>query len=376
MDLPEKRVALVSEAKAFEVEQQRLGRLWTFLGFKSELAREGDWFRAVLGGRSVFVQRFASGIRGFENLCAHRHYPLRTQDRGNGPVRCGFHHWQYDSEGLAVGIPKCIEQFGVPPRELGKKLAPIDIASCGELIFGRFRGDEPSSESSSDGLESYLGDGFPILQTAFDENSAIQHSSLPANANWKFGYEISLDDYHIVAVHPGTFGKQGYMKPESVSYFQFGRHSAYFHDAAANALSDMARDCRSGNYMPTDYRIFQFFPNLVLVHFEAAGRWYVLLQQYVPIAADRTTLRSWLAPAAFGPVKYRPWRDPLEALITKVVMSYVRQIGAEDNAVCEQLQRHAHEVTTQPVYGRHEQRIVWFERVYADSLTAAKGSKA
>ncbi|WP_367268032.1 hypothetical protein [Reyranella sp.] len=33
-------------------------------------------------------------------------------------------------------------------------------------------------------------------------------------ANWKFCHQINLDDYHIVAVHPGTLGKQGYLKPE------------------------------------------------------------------------------------------------------------------------------------------------------------------
>jgi len=351
-------------AKEFAIEQQRLGRLWTFLGLKSDLAREGDWFRAVLGGHSVFVQRFTEGIRGFENLCAHRHYPLRTQNRGNGPVRCGFHHWQYDSEGLAVGIPKCIEQFGVPPRELGKKLAPIDIALCGELIFGRLR----DAKASSEGLESYLGEGFPVLQTAFNKKSTILHSALIANANWKFGYEISLDDYHIVAVHPSTFGKQGYLQPKSVSYFKFGRHSAYFHDADAGSLPVMAQDCRAGTYTPSDYRIFQFFPNLVLVHFGAAGRWYVLLQQYVPISSDRTVLHSWLSPAAFGPIKYGRWRRPIEPLLMKVVMSYIRRIGTEDNAVCEQLQRHEHQVTSQPVHGLHEQRIVWFRQTYAASM--------
>jgi hypothetical protein len=130
----------------------------------------------------------------------------------------------------------------------------------------------------------------------------------------------------------------------------------------------MARDCRNGKYTPTDYRIFQFFPNLILVHFEAGGRWYVLLQQYIPLACNRTVLRCWLTPAAFGPVKFLPWRRPIEAAITRVVMHYIREIGYEDNAVCEQLQRNAHEIRTQPIYGRHEQRIVWFEQTYYDVI--------
>lgn len=363
----EQRRTLVGDGTSFRAEQTKLGGLWTFLGLLRDVPKEGDWFRARLGGRSIFVQRFETGVRAFANTCAHRHYPLRTQDRGNGPVRCGFHHWQYDSDGLAVGIPKCIEQFGMSPRELGKRLESVEIAHCGELIFGRF----PNGERHSEPLKDYLREGFPILQAAFTSDSQVLQSSIPARANWKFGYQISLDDYHIVAVHPSTFGQHGYLKPESVQYFRFGRHSTYFHDAFGEALAVMARDCRNGTYAPTDYRIFQFFPNLILVHFEAAGRWYVLLQQYVPLAADQSALRCWLAPARFGAIKHLPWRRAIEPLITQVVMHYIRKIGREDNAICEQLQRTAHEIRTPPIYGRHEQRIAWFEQTYAEAISDA-----
>ena len=80
---------------------------------------------------------------------------------------------------------------------------------------------------------------------------------------------MSLDDYHIVAVHPDTFGKHGYLPTQAVRYYRFGRHSAYFYGADDGALEKMAADCRRGSYRPTDYRILQFFPNLVAVHFEA-----------------------------------------------------------------------------------------------------------
>src|SRR5262249_36970816 len=106
----------------FEQEQTQLGKLWTLLGLTTDIPRDGDWFRASLGGRSVFVQRFGDTLRGFENVCMHRFYPLRIADKGNGPIRCGFHHWQYNKDGLAVGIPKCQEMFGVTPRELNARL--------------------------------------------------------------------------------------------------------------------------------------------------------------------------------------------------------------------------------------------------------------
>src|SRR5258707_4807275 len=92
--------ALVDPA-AFAAEQARLADVWTFLGFTHDVAPDGDWITATIATRSVFVQRFGDELNGFENLCAHRFYPLRTAEPRNGPVVCGFHHWRYCQAGHA-----------------------------------------------------------------------------------------------------------------------------------------------------------------------------------------------------------------------------------------------------------------------------------
>jgi phenylpropionate dioxygenase-like ring-hydroxylating dioxygenase large terminal subunit len=81
------------DAEAFRREQRELSRMWTFLGFANDVANDGDWFRATLATRSVFVQRFGDELKGFENRCAHHSFPLRNSDKGNGAIVCGFHHW-------------------------------------------------------------------------------------------------------------------------------------------------------------------------------------------------------------------------------------------------------------------------------------------
>ena len=131
-----KWAAALTDQDAFQQEQARLGRIWTLLGLTVDVAEDGDWFTAELGGRSVFVQRFGDKLKGFENRCAHRFYPLRTKAKGNGPIKCGFHHWRYDEEGRAVDVPRCRDLFGVTPKELNARIAPIEIATCGSLIFG------------------------------------------------------------------------------------------------------------------------------------------------------------------------------------------------------------------------------------------------
>jgi phenylpropionate dioxygenase-like ring-hydroxylating dioxygenase large terminal subunit len=83
----------MKNAEGFLREQGELGKIWQLAGLTSDLASADDWIRSTLGGRSVFLQRFKGEIRGFENTCAHRGHPLRTGDKGNGPVVCGYHHW-------------------------------------------------------------------------------------------------------------------------------------------------------------------------------------------------------------------------------------------------------------------------------------------
>ena len=49
---------------SFEHEQTRLGQIWTLLGVATDAANDGDWFRTVLGGRSIF----AGGARALEHI--------------------------------------------------------------------------------------------------------------------------------------------------------------------------------------------------------------------------------------------------------------------------------------------------------------------
>jgi phenylpropionate dioxygenase-like ring-hydroxylating dioxygenase large terminal subunit len=361
--------ALVDPA-TFDREQARLGRVWTLLGLTTEITDDGDWIRATLGGRSVFVQRFGDAVVGFENVCAHRFFPLRTKDSGNGPIRCGFHHWQYDRNGRAVGIPKCMEMYGKSPREMDVRLNPVSIQTCGMLIFGRF-----PSPDATDSLEQFLGDGFAILQAMCDRKTPPHLMTRKVAANWKLCFHVTLDDYHLVAVHPSTFGKIGYLDPASVLYYRFGDHSAYFHGAGPDSLKEMTAECRDGSYRPSDYRIFQFFPNLIVVLVCAAQVWYTLVIQYVPVATDRSLMRTWYFPAPF-PADGQNWRTRLiRALLAPwlpfAVRYYHGTVSREDHQVCERIQSVAHQIEKFPILSLHEQRIRWFEEVYDRAMTSS-----
>lgn len=348
---------------AFAHEQRCLSFAWTFLGFTHDVENDGDWFRASLATRSVFVQRFGAELKGFENVCAHRFYPLRTKDKGNGPIVCGFHHWRYDGDGAAIGIPKCQENFGTVSRALGARLNPIEIATCGTLVFGRF-----PAQIRRETLEEFLGDGFPILAALSRSRSPPQTLTMPVAANWRLNLHISLDDYHTVALHPTTFGKNGYIRREDITYVRFGLHSAFLDTRVPDAFARMSAACASGSFRATHYCIFQILPNLIVALFRSDGMFFhCYFQQSVPVAHDRSIQSIRLFPAPFPAdhawhVRWtRTLSDPVR---NRLLPHYVRRVGREDNDACERLQQVAHQVDKAPFLSAIEERIGWFEQSY------------
>jgi phenylpropionate dioxygenase-like ring-hydroxylating dioxygenase large terminal subunit len=343
--------AMTDEAE-FRAEQAALGCLWTYLGFESDIPKVDDWFRTTLGGRSIFVQRFASGVRAFENRCAHRFFPLRRADRGSGPVVCTFHGWRYNADGFACDIPNCEPMFGRTAGELGARLPEVEIARCGQMLFGRFPGGPAVS------LAEWLGDGFAILSQFARPPRSRHRLETEVRAHWKLVMGISLDDYHFPTVHPGIWG--GYLSADHARYFRFGPHSAYFWGA--------------GELAPAGYRIFQFFPNLLVVLMCIPGwfrqdYWFLMVQNVVPEAHDRTrSLTRYVqlsyAAGPMGPLR-RLVRFFARPVVDIVFRWYVRRVLQQDFEVCEGLQSVVHQASGQPMLSLHETRVGWFEEEYA-----------
>jgi phenylpropionate dioxygenase-like ring-hydroxylating dioxygenase large terminal subunit len=363
---------LVDEA-AFRREQAQLARVWTFLGHTRDVAQDGDWFRTNLAMRSVFVQRFGKELRAFENSCAHRSFPLRNADKGNGPILCGFHHWRYNEEGQAVGIPQCPQLFGTTPKDMGAALTPVQIATCGPLIFGRFRavGDDET-------LEAYLGDGFPVIEALWSVPDATHVMTREVKANWRLCTHITVEEYHVPSVHLPYWGRAGYLRRENIGYFHFGRHSAYITHPDPDGFTRMVDECRAGTWRSANYRVLHIFPGFAVSHARAdREHWYVSAMQFLPVAPDRTLVRYWSRLSPFPSAVAPPWYDSLldryslmRHLRDRVVAYYTEKINAQDTGVCEKLQTIARQSGVAPILGRLEERIGWFEDAYEAAMKA------
>lgn len=349
------------DLEVFRDEQRRLMHVWTFLGLADDVAHDGDWIRASIATRSVFVQRFGQELRGFENVCAHRFYPLRREAKGNGPIICGFHHWQYNRDGRAVGIPICSMVYGKPPHELAARLRPIELASCGAMIFGRFPSPEPTQS-----LEEYLGDAFPILKAMARVKGPPQYVEREIRAHWKLNLHITLDDYHGPPVHPTTLGRDGYIPSISMRrYIRLGANSAYLFSDDEDCFKKLLNGCRDGTYRPSHFFVLQILPNLVVALVDADRPfWFCNIMQYLPVAPDHTTFRSWSYAAPFtADLSWlaRVTRPITDIFRRRIYLHYYKRVVDEDVTVCEHIQNVAHQIDKAPLLGAQEERIAWFE---------------
>lgn len=367
----------VFDATAFAAEQARLGQVWTLVGYASDIPRLNDWFRTLLGGRSVFIQRFAASgdgaLRGFENRCAHRSYPLRTADRGQGPILCGFHHWRYDAEGIATGIPNCQDAFGTTPAGLNRRLAALEVACCGDLIFARFPG-------RTETLEEFLGPIFDVVSVLCAGMGGGLRAALPGRMNWRLSQWISMDEYHLAAVHPASLAVgRRYLKREQLNYQRQGWHNAYFLGAGSGGIADWAGLLRAGQPAGPGYRIIHLFPNVGISFIPAIPFWkgrrlpfsYVMVQRHVPVAHDATELQLRLIPAPqrhLGRSALVRVLAAFEPLRLRLVHRGAVRVLREDQAVCETHQKTAHQLAPDPIYGASERRIAWFNEAYAEAM--------
>ena len=344
-----------------QAENERIGRnAWTLLGLTHQLACDGDWIRASLGGRSVFVQRFRDQLAGFENICSHRFYPLKTEPSGNGALRCGLHGWMFNGKGENIGVPMCEEYFGKPVSKIKRPLRLIEIELCGGLVFGRLPA-LPGDAAPRPDLAAYLGDLAVIIARMTENMAPFGSFDLTIAANWKLCYHMTLEDYHIVAAHPKTFAANGYLQQGSYRYFFRGLHSAMFIRSAGvreNALDWLRDECLRGT-LPDMYCVFQIFPNL-LISITHEGTVFIGL--YTPAAPGKTYHAAWVAQAL------RADQPRFDADKQKSIVDFIQLTAQEDQVAAEGLQQNVMAMWDKPLLGRQEERIAYFDATYKSFL--------
>lgn len=327
-------------------------RHWLYVGTLAELAAPGSWITAEQGGRSWIVTNTPDGLRCFRNVCSHRHSRILEGERGCGPLRCGYHGWTYDAEGIPTGLPGQRDNFDLTGAErLALRLPQGHVASVGNFVF---MAENPTCASPAEemcepalALLHRLSDLF-VAPYATGERVWI--------ANWKAGVENTLEPYHTAFVHAESIAEVAEIDGDMALQPGF---SSEFHRLKDKSRTWWQAMAEAAGVTPSphfgDYWHFHVHPNLCIgLTFGAL----LSIQTFEPLAPNRTRLRYRLFLPGTVAQKSTAKRSALEQFLTE----FNDRVLFEDQGPVEACQRGCGDATSPAVLGESEARIGNFQR--------------
>lgn len=346
----------------FMLERERLfATTWQFVGFQDELATDGDYLTREIAGQPVLIRNMGGELRAFRNVCSHRFARLAAGEAGTtsgGPIRCPYHGWAYDRDGVPLGIPGNKECFDLSREEKqGLALQRFALERIGRFLFVRIAEDGPS-------LPAWAGPLAPMLQQLSDDFDApFTQVARGWEADWKVGIENVLEVYHVDAVHPDSFRTvvDGSWRVEP-----HGPHSIGHAGVRPEALRWWEGAGKRLGLIPSPgfdhYVHLHLFPNLAIG--VTAGR-LISVQTYEPSAPGRFTLRYRLCLArADGKVS-----TAARAAVQAHLAGLNETLLGEDQAICAAVQAGTAHAHGRALLGANELRIAHFQ----DTLLRARG---
>lgn len=339
----------------WEQEQKVLSdECWQLVGLTDQIPEDGCYVTTSLGGRSIFVQNFKGVIKAFVNCCPHRFAAIRTKAEGKDRVSCPYHGWTFDENGGAIGVPLAKEQFHCHPSHLSdRRLRPIETAMRGRFIFAR-------NGNGERGLDDYLGAYGAVLdRLSASDVRMLAKVDMKVEANWKLLWNNTLDELHIVSVHPATFGGAGPVREGTYRYFYQSPHSAMSLNNAEGlaAEADLAAELTAGTLdFTSGYRIFNFFPNFLT---SFLFKQYCIASVYIPVGPTTTTVRTFVF--HMGP--------EADSRDHSRILSYFQGVLGEDHDLAANNQTVIKEMWTSPLYAKQEERLARWEQEMVGVLT-------
>jgi phenylpropionate dioxygenase-like ring-hydroxylating dioxygenase large terminal subunit len=376
------------DTATFAAERERVFlRNWMFAGTTQQLANHEDFRRIEVAGVSIILQNFHGEIKAFNNVCTHRFARLQAEPAGNRQLKCPYHGWIFNGEGLPYAIPRKPLIADVTPETLCQyRLSRWHVRTVGPLIF--IKKEQGNERLAADDFEQQLGEyAEPLARLASACGELVENTEYTVQANWKLVVENTLEGYHVDCVHPNTIKKLGMAglakstKDEPAraeephdpaqqkgSRFGFaGQNSAVFSslDPEVSARMDRTYKFLANRPQKLDgYRHYYFFPGFVIASTRGES---FSIQRILPIDERTTHLTSFLF-ATNGLGELSKMEAALKKQFYQSAADFVRAIFAEDAGICEEVQRAVGFAQGTGVLSDEEQRICAFHEAYATAM--------
>ncbi len=323
----------------FEAERRAIfGRSWILLGHESEVAETGDTLAERLAGWPIFVRRGRDGVlRGFHDVCRHRAGPVVGMPEGDTALacrtpllRCRYHGWVYDEEGVLERTPDFGDAEDFDPRSFA--LAPVRVDIWRGFVFVCLDASAPALAHTLGRLPE-LTAHLPLEAHRFYGRTAHR-----LRCNWKTYVENYLEGYHIPYVHPRL-----HREIDSSAYAVSAEKQVVTHSAPAR--DRVAAPVYDGLWA-------WLFPNLALNVYETG----LSVERMMPVSPNEMRI-EYLFFFAEGV-------DPEAAL------AMCEEVTAEDRAICEAVQNNleAGVYDRGRLSPRHEAGVFFFQSLVREAL--------
>ena len=330
-------------------DQAVFGRSWQWVASNADLPKPGDFVVVTVAARQWVLRRGADGVvRGVRNVCIHRGARV-CSGRGHGPLRCPYHGWTYNDDGVLIGVPFAAGlendlQRGVDALGAGQ------VTSWGPALFFNPDPTAPSLRDTLGALHAQLDPLFGAMDTVFDVRS------IDIDANWKIVMENALETAHVPFVHGESIQPLGF----EVTHTDFHGASSLSHYSAPPSRRKLAAIEFAFPARPIaldGYIHANLFPNTTVA--TAYGNFFALTRTE-PLAPNKTRLHwtmfstrcSARSEAAAGAA----------AVMNASNQAFLHKTYEEDATILASVHQGCTEATAPGFLGMQELRVAAFER--------------
>ena len=170
---------------------------WFYLCTDDALATPNAFVTTRVGAVPLVAQNLKGRVVAFRNVCTHRFAVIHGEPSGCSPLRCPYHGWSFDADGVPVGLPFNPTDFQLD-EEGRRRLAlnPASLARCGRLVFVRVATAGPSLEEQM-GADTFAR--LAALSAAFTRLAIDSGVDIAPDDGWERFGTANLR----VALHPG-----------------------------------------------------------------------------------------------------------------------------------------------------------------------------
>lgn len=336
-----------------ELELDRLFRpAWLCVGIKDSIPNEGDYVALELVDKPIFVQNQGDRVAAFHNVCPHRNALLARQKKGNMPrIKCGYHGWEYDRDGVVCRIPG--GEYFKPMKRKEFVLDRVRAEVLGRLIF-------VSLDASAPPLQDFLGAEIcERLSYALTPNMIpVASWTVEYECNWKVLIENTLEDYHVASIHFATVG-------ETPAFSQIAHtldeKFVGFENRAPGFDTRALRWMAAKTRPDPQFTYFQYvsYPSLIFAMSPLSSHLHLVLP------TSPTTCRAdiilFLSGAFAGPV-----RRLVHCMMRRPAIRLSKKFVEEDRTICNDVQKGITAARFPGALGCREERVHAFQQYVVD----------